>query len=102
MASADTIAVEVVVALRERQEIVRLMLPEGATAAEALRRANLAEAFPEIEFGHCALAVWGRPAAGSQVLRAGDRVEVLRPLKIDPRDARRELAKTGKSMSTGD
>jgi putative ubiquitin-RnfH superfamily antitoxin RatB of RatAB toxin-antitoxin module len=96
------ISVEVVAAVRERQKIVKLMLEQGATAADALSRANLEKSFPDIDFQRSRLAVWGRQARRDQILRDGDRVEVLRPLTIDPRDARRELAKAGKSMGAGD
>jgi hypothetical protein len=36
--------------------------------------------------------VFGRRVDGQHVLRAGDRVEIYRPLKVDPRDARRRAA----------
>jgi putative ubiquitin-RnfH superfamily antitoxin RatB of RatAB toxin-antitoxin module len=102
MANAERIRVEVVVALRARQDLVRLTVPAGATAADAVAAAALEDAFPDIDFGQSRLAVWGQPVRGDQPLRGGDRVEVLRPLTIDPRDARRELAKSGKSMGAAD
>ena len=95
MATAERIRVEVVAALRSKQAIVRLAVPAGATAA-------LEDAFPDIDIGQSRLAVWGQPVARDQPLQSGDRVEVLRPLTIDPRDARRELAKSGKSMGAAD
>lgn len=61
-----------------------LDLPEGATVADALLACGLAVAEGE------ALAVWGRKAQPGQVLRDQDRVEVLRPLRVDPKVARRE------------
>lgn len=66
------------------------VLAEGATALEALRASGLYEAYPELGGQALALAVWGRPAGPSQALRERDRVEVLRPLKVDPKVARRE------------
>ena len=61
-----------------------LELPEGATVADALRACGLAMAEGE------ALAVWGRKAQPGQLLRDQDRVEVLRPLRVDPKVARRQ------------
>jgi putative ubiquitin-RnfH superfamily antitoxin RatB of RatAB toxin-antitoxin module len=97
-ATAEVIEVEVVAAVPARQKIVRLALPVGATAFDAVQQANLQDDFPEIDFAGAKLAVWGKPVGHSHALRSGDRVEVLRPLAMDPRDARRELARAGKSM----
>lgn len=62
-----------------------LQLPPGATVMQALQAAGLADLPPELQ-----VAVWGRKAALEQLLRERDRVEVLRPLKVDPKVARRE------------
>lgn len=63
-------------------------LADGATAADALRESGWMARFPEI--GSLSLAVWGRRCTGELVLRDGDRLEVLRPLRVDPKVARRE------------
>jgi putative ubiquitin-RnfH superfamily antitoxin RatB of RatAB toxin-antitoxin module len=39
------------------------------------------------------IAVWSKPAQMEQLLQPGDRVEVLRPIKVDPKVARRERFK---------
>ncbi len=65
-------------------------LEEGATALQALHASGLYEAFPELAGQVLPLAVWGRGASPAQVLRDRDRLEVLRPLKVDPKVARRE------------
>lgn len=71
-----------------------LELPVGTTVAQALAASGLIRLYPEIETAPC--GVWGRKAAAEQVLRAGDRVEVYRPLRVDPKVARRErYAKQG-------
>jgi putative ubiquitin-RnfH superfamily antitoxin RatB of RatAB toxin-antitoxin module len=63
---------------------------EGATVLDALRASGLATAFPSFDVDSAHLGVWGRPAAVAQRLRDGDRVEVYRPLQVDPKLARRE------------
>jgi putative ubiquitin-RnfH superfamily antitoxin RatB of RatAB toxin-antitoxin module len=65
-----------------------LELPEAATAADALRASGWLERFKDVE--GLSLAVWGRRCAPSHVLREGDRLELLRPLRVDPKVARRE------------
>ena len=67
-----------------------LSLPEGATVRQALAASPLAQAFPGIDPLALAVGVWGRTAPPEQVLRERDRVEIWRPLKVDPKIARRE------------
>ena len=68
---------------------VTVELPEGGTVRDAVRAADVASRCPElIECGTVGVA--GRRADGDRVLRDGERVEVLRPLKVDPKTARRE------------
>ncbi len=98
MASAESIEVEVVAATPERQELVAVTLPGGASAEDAIDQSGLLESFPGLDRAGCGLAIWGQPVEPGRVLRQGDRVEILRPLAFDPRDARRELAKEGQHM----
>jgi uncharacterized protein len=81
--TAGDIRVEVIQAWPRRFESGTVMLPEGATVAEAIAAAGLGPG------GHVAVAVHGEKAALDDVLRDGDRVELLRPLTMDPKDARR-------------
>lgn len=76
-------------AARQVCEVV-LRLPAGSTVAQALDASGLAGKFPELDLLHAPVGVWGRKAAREQPLRALDRVEVYRPLRIDPKAARRE------------
>ena len=76
-----------------------LDLAEGASAAAALREAGWLARFPEI--GSLGLAVWGRRCTPDHALRDGDRLEVLRPLRVDPKVARRERFVGQGARSTG-
>ena len=75
-------------AARKVHEIV-LSLEPGATVAEALRCSGLPGQFPEVITGDLALGVWGKKAKPDQVLKDLDRLEIYRPLKLDPKVARR-------------
>ena len=99
MENADQIVVEVVVAMPDRQEICVLTLAAGTDASGALDQSGLRSKFAELDWSACCLAVWGEPVDAAHALRDGDRLEVLRPLERDPRDARRELARDGQVMS---
>jgi putative ubiquitin-RnfH superfamily antitoxin RatB of RatAB toxin-antitoxin module len=98
MAGQKKIEVEVVFALAERQELVALAIAAGATVAEAIDQSGIAKRFPEQDLSACTPGIWGRVADSNQVLQGGDRVEIYRPLNIDPRETRRQLAAEGKSM----
>lgn len=96
----ESLSVEVVFALADRQELVTVIVDKGATIADAIARSSIGASFPEWNLEDCAVGIWGCPAARDQRLRDGDRVELYRPLKLDPREARRTLAAQGRSMGT--
>ncbi|MBS0463251.1 MAG: RnfH family protein [Proteobacteria bacterium] len=85
--------VTVVCALPERAWLVDLKLPVGATAAEAVERSGLRGCTPGFDQLDVTLAIFGKPVTPATVLRDGDRVEVLRPLLADPKQARRRRAR---------
>ena len=76
-------------------------LPAGATLADAVRASGLGLAYPAVASSDLTLAVWGRAQPASHVLREGDRVEVLRPLRVDPKLARRERFHQQGARNTG-
>ena len=92
------IRVEVVFALPERQKLVTVHVPDGSSVADAIAAAGLAEAFPEYDLAAATVGIWGQVADRDRRLAAGDRVELYRPLEIDPREARRQLAEAGRTM----
>jgi uncharacterized protein len=87
----------VVYALPERQALQELELPQDATVAEAVERSGLLQQFPEIGERPLACAVYGRAVDAAYVLRADDRVEILRPLQVDPKESRRRAAARGRT-----
>jgi putative ubiquitin-RnfH superfamily antitoxin RatB of RatAB toxin-antitoxin module len=85
--------VEVVYASPDRQRVVTLDLPDaGLTAAQAVERSGLLREFPQIADHPLEFGIYGTVCAPEHALRAGDRVEILRPLRHDPRELRRERA----------
>ncbi len=79
--------VEVVIAWPDHAAARQLELADGATVAEAIAAADL----PGAEQA-AGVAVHGNVARPQQALRDGDRVELLRPLLADPKEARRRRA----------
>ncbi len=68
----------------------QLSVHEGTTANQALRASGLLDAMTNVQLQGLELAIWGRMAPGGQVLQPGDRLELVRPLLVDPKVARRE------------
>jgi len=83
------ISVEVVYAQADEQCVIELDLPPAATAVEAVRRSGLLERYPEIDVETARFGLHGRLIAGGAPLTDGDRVEIYRPLRADPKQARR-------------
>lgn len=77
--------------VRERD----LDLEAGATVGDALAACGL-----DVPEGG-EVGIWGRRAPRSHVLRDGDRVEVCRPLVVDPKVARRERFQRQGARATG-
>jgi len=89
---ADPLLVEVVYATPGRQEVVRLELAPGSTLEQGVRASGLLERFPEIDLATNTVGIFGKAAGLAAVLRSNDRVEIYRPLLVDPRESRRRRA----------
>lgn len=87
------IRVEVVCALPEHATIKRVCLRDGATVAEAIAAVNPAQSGwpldPQL------IGVYGHRVAMDHPLRDGDRIELYRPLALDPKEARRRRVRKG-------
>ena len=91
----NLIAVEVVYASVQEQKLIELQVPQGTSALDAVKLSNMAQYFPEIDLAQLDLGVFakpldgkGRPLPHEYILQAEDRVEIYRPLTIDPMQAR--------------
>lgn len=67
-----------------------VVLAAGATVRDALQASGVQAAFPDLELGAVSVGVWGHKADLREQVREGDRVEIYRPLTVDPKVARRE------------
>ena len=92
--ATDRLHVEVVYALPEKQRLIALDVPAGTTMLEAARESGIAEHFEGLDLARAAMGVFGKaePAPAQRVLMDGERVEIYRPLKIDPKAARKARA----------
>ena len=95
------ISVEVAYATPERQCILPLRVAKGTSAYDAVLKSGITREFPEIDLDAQAMGIFarplngkGRPLPSEYVLREGDRVEIYRPLQIDPKQARLQRARS--------
>lgn len=91
-ADAAELPVSVVYALPEEQVIVELRVRTGTVVGDAIARSGLLQRFAELAQRPLTCAVFGRIVPPSALLRSGDRIEILRPLLIDPKQSRRQAA----------
>lgn len=94
MDKPDTIAVEVVYALADKQKLLRLSVPYGTSMREAAERSGIAGLFPGLELATAPMGIFGKAVARPEerVLEEGERVEIYRPLIADPKEARKQRA----------
>lgn len=81
--------IEVVFASPDRQELLVVDVPEGATIAQVIEESGLTRRFQEVDLDALQAGVWGKPVLRDIEVKDGDRVELYRELAMDPRDARR-------------
>ena len=101
MSEPEAPTVEVAYALPDRQDVVHVALADGMTALGAVEASGLRQRRPELAGRPLDLGIFGQPVPPDRPLKAGDRVEIYRALKADPREARRRLAAQGSTMGPG-
>ena len=84
--------IEIVYGLADRQVLKGMTVAEGTTVREAALQSGLEVEFPELDLQQAPLGIFGKAVKGETVLHDGDRIEVYRPLLIDPKEARRKRA----------
>lgn len=85
--------IDVIAAWPNRHASCALELPEGTRTFDACAASGLAEGY-----ALAGMAIFGRRVGNDAVLRDGDRLELLRALTIDPKQARRRRAEAALSI----
>lgn len=84
------INVEVAYASEERQLIISIKVPENTTVEQAIEISKICETFPEIDLQKNKVGIFSRIVSLGEKLTEGDRIQIFRPLKIDPKKARKD------------
>ncbi len=96
ISSAPQINIEVACATAVKQKVISLQVPEGTRLADAVARSGIADEFPELNMSITKMGIFGRVEPQDRILTEGDRVEIYRPLLINPRQARLNRAASSK------
>jgi len=88
----DAIEVEVVYALPDHQRVIRVRISGGGSVETAIRQSGILAEHSEIDLAKVKVGIYGRRADLNTEVRAGDRVEIYRPLIAEPKAVRREHA----------
>ena len=96
MAEKQLLFIEVAYAKSEKQVIIPLQVAEGTLAKQAVEESGVLSRFPEIDLETAKIGVFGKACKLEKELQDGDRVEIYRPLLIDPKEQRRKKAAEGK------
>ncbi len=86
------ISIEVAYAEPDRQRVVAIEVEDGTTLIEAIGLSAIGEDFPSLDIASVSKGVFGELKPDNYQVREGDRIEIYRPLKQDPREARRKRA----------
>jgi len=95
------IKVEVAYAIKDSQQILELLVDQGTTLEQAVEQSGILKLYPEIDTNVNKVGVFGKLGKKTAELKAGDRVEIYRPLIADPKEVRRKREADGKKMKKG-
>ena len=100
----EAFTVEIAYATPQKQKIITMQVMPGTTALNAAETSGIAFEFPEIDFATAKLGIFGKllgtkglKSAAQYELQPRDRVEIYRPLLVDPKEVRRQRAAKQKS-----
>ena len=91
---SEQIEIEVVYGLAHKQKLISMQVEQGTTVRQGAELSGLAKEFPELNIAESKLGIFGKTVRSpdTEVLKAGDRIEIYRPLIIDPKAARANRA----------
>ncbi|WP_215395764.1 RnfH family protein [Rheinheimera oceanensis] len=99
---SEQIMIEVAYALPERQSLMTLSVNRNSTVQQVIERSGILQQFTEIDLAVQKVGIWSRPVKLDDRVKAGDRIEIYRPLIADPKDLRRRRAEKAKEEGRAD
>ena len=89
----EAMRIELAYSDRRREVLIGFEVPRGCTVCDCVEQSGLYRLAPALRHVRLGFAVFGRLVGREDTVQEGDRIEVLRPLEIDPRAARRSRAR---------
>lgn len=91
---SEQIEIEVVYGLAHKQKLLSLKVEQGTTVRQGAELSGLDKEFPDLNIAESKLGIFGKTVRNpdTEVLKEGDRIEIYRPLIIDPKAARANRA----------
>jgi putative ubiquitin-RnfH superfamily antitoxin RatB of RatAB toxin-antitoxin module len=91
---SEQIEIEVVYGLAHKQKLISMQVEQGTTVRQGAELSGLDKEFPELNIAESKLGIFGKTVRSpdTEVLKEGDRIEIYRPLIIDPKAARANRA----------
>lgn len=87
--ATEFIEVEIAYALPHRQFLKRFCVPAGTTIEQAITLSGISHIFTEIDLATQKFGIFSKLAKTGTILQEGDRIEIYRPLLLDPKEKRR-------------
>lgn len=84
--------VECIYASESAQYFIGLTVPEDSTIETVIRASGVLEHFPELALEKLNVGVFGSKKSLAHFVSEGDRIEIYRPLTLNPMEARRRRA----------
>ncbi len=85
--------IEVVYAVGSQQEILELEVEDGTTIRDAIESSGILDLYPDINLAQQKVGVFNKIRQLNDIVKPGDRIEIYRPLLVDPKEARRRRVK---------
>ena len=88
----DEILVEVSYALPEEQIIISIKVPTKFNVKQVIEKSGIQKKFPDIDLSKNKVGIFGKQTTLDHLLHDRDRIEIYRPLILDPKEMRRKRA----------
>ena len=88
----EDIMVEVAYAMPEEQIIISIKVPTKYNVKQAIGKSGIQKKFPSIDLSKNKVGIFGKKTTLDHLLKDKDRIEIYRPLTLDPKEMRRKRA----------
>jgi hypothetical protein len=92
----NTLAIEITYALPDKQTLLSLSVSPNTRVQEAIEQSGILQLHKDIDLARNRVGIWYKTTKLDTLLKAGDRIEIYRPLIADPKEVRKLRAAKAK------